>query len=191
MPFDSAALLVCCSFGLCRCCSYLRNERDAQRAFDPVSRTVVHMTPLPDPLPDILTMSSKQGDGDAFDGETALDFLGERRRTICCARFFSRSHLYAVDMVTWRACSQDSAANLLRKKTGTRIHRAACVVCFVCFFAPVRRESVPLGTVPYRSVPFRAVPNRSAPDVNLCVYASETTFSQCWHECVRGNGFNV
>lgn len=47
----------------------------SQQVFDPVSRTVVHMTPLPECLPDVLTMSTDRGTVACQGG--LLDFLGE------------------------------------------------------------------------------------------------------------------
>ncbi|CAM9112653.1 unnamed protein product [Pylaiella littoralis] len=49
-----------------------------QRAFDPVSRSVVHMTPLPESLPDaIMTPAEAHGSGsDVVDRAAALAFLG-------------------------------------------------------------------------------------------------------------------
>lgn len=45
-----------------------------QRAFDPVSRTVVNMTPLPEKLPVCVLVA---GGGGGSGGDRALDFLGE------------------------------------------------------------------------------------------------------------------
>lgn len=56
-----------------------------QRAFDPVSRSVVHMTPLPETLPpDILPPPAGSNGGESGDGEAAraaaLAFLGEHAK---------------------------------------------------------------------------------------------------------------